>query len=466
MLVYPKLNPFSLEEINITEFMGVDDGICADKGSFYYTENISAEALPKLTARNGRINVFSAASGEKITGLFSFDKVYVTTERDGITEIYCGDEPSDLTHIYTSKTGELATSLICKAGSDLCVFNLKAEQDGKNLLVAHNFNFENAQRVSTPHFNDVIVYKNRLFGCGGWKIFASAYNEITNWDTNEERIDIEAKAFERQIKSESDFTACTVYKGHALFFTADEIYKLGGKDNSNFELVKIANYGCVNRRAICEAGGVLYFVSKDGIVSYDGSRVWLSLDKLCASNANNAQIVLCGKGNLLYLNTETQNGRHLYGINTKTGGYVREDEFNATCAVRHDGTVLFADSTDVYKFNVKLTEEDSGNDAKDLSWHIVTQDLCRFIAYNKRGPKLEMGIYKTIDNLVKIFASYDGGDYEMIHTISGAGYKDICIPLTRNDFNSVRFKISGYGETQIHYIKFVCNTGADACRGE
>ncbi|MBE6789197.1 MAG: hypothetical protein E7539_05970 [Ruminococcaceae bacterium] len=461
MLVYPKLNPLSLKEINITEFTGIDKRWNADEKTLFHSQNISAFALPALVTRNGRKKVFSAPSGERITGIFSFDKAYVTTVLAGVTRLYSGDDLSSLSLIYKAGTEDTATSLICKAGGNICLFNTRHEGEGSNMLVAHNGDFTQTERVSTPHFNDAVIYKNRLFGCGRWRIFASAYNEITNWNMNEERIDIEARAFEKSIKCESDFTACTTYKGHALFFTADELYKLGGKDNSNFELVKIANYGCVNRGALCESGGILYFVSKDGIVGYDGSRVWLALDKLCGKETDSTKTILCGKGKGLYLNTTTQDGSCLYGFNTEAEGYVREDDFAGSCAVRHNGNVFFADNTDIYKFDVLYSEDAEGNDVRNLEWQVITQDICDFLPRNKRSSKLEIGAYMPFDNLIEVFVSYDGGDYEITHTISGVGYKDVCIPLTRANYNSVRFKLGGLGEAQIYYMRFACNVGTE-----
>ena len=111
MLVFPKLNSIKKQSLTISEFKGLDRRPAAGLNTLSDASGISSENFPALTTRKGRKIVHSAQSGESITGIFSFDKVYVTAACGGQTRMYYGDDFSSLSLLYTAPLEDRISSM-------------------------------------------------------------------------------------------------------------------------------------------------------------------------------------------------------------------------------------------------------------------------------------------------------------------------------------------------------------------
>ncbi len=462
MLVYPKLTPITQNTFQISAFEGIDRRIGAGENTLFHTKNMSVQDLPVLSTRRGRKKVFEAEQGETITGIFSLDRAYMTTAIGGKTRLYYGDDFSSLTCGFTSNDDELVTSMLCFFDNKLCLFNLKTAVGEQTLLVSSVSTLDFPTRYEAPSFNDVTVFAHRVIGCRRRQLRACRYEDISNWNADDLPEDPTQGAFFKNFETKSDFTACTTYKNRAIFFTSDEMYELYGKDPTQFELVKIADIGCINRFALGEVDGALYFVSKEGVMRYSGTVPVMISDSLCdvpLPKSENYQAALGGSGRTVYVRFWGRDGNSLYTYNTETKLWSREDDFAGICCVNYEGRSFFASENALWELEKDYDEDPVGNDGADFSWEVVTQDIHHYCPPEKRSSRLDFYIKQQKVARLDIYAAYDGGDFELLKSVISGGNRVVSVCLNKREYQSIRIKICGTGEAQIHYISRVFSLG-------
>ena len=452
MFAFPKLQPLAKKSVTLSDFKGLDRRSFAEKDTISESVNMSVHACPYFATRRGRRWMLSLSSGEKITGIFNLDKVYLTSEVNGIPRLYYGNDFSSMSCIFEGIETDVPTSMICKFNNQICIFNLNLS-GSETLLVASVTAMDSPTRFTVPIFNDVVVYDNRIFGCRLRQIRSCANGDVSDWNIYSEREDTENRAFYKTFETKSEFTACITYKNQALFFTKDEMYELCGNDSNSYNLVKVAGFGCLNRFSVCELKGVLYFISKEGVVKYNGNKLSVISSALCDRCTNFETALIAAAGDNIYVNYKGKNGRSLYCYNTQNGYWAREDDFNGVCGVGFDGDVYFANSDCVYRLNESYTESLSpNNDGREFNWKMTTQDIYRCDPDKKHGSKIELYAYQPIISIMEVYVSYDGGDFELVSVLDIDGGKAVCIPLRKTDYQRLKIKIIGWGEAEIHYI--------------
>ena len=462
MLVFPKLNGIKRQSLTLSEFKGLDRRPAATLNTLSEAVGISSENFPALCTRKGRKTVFTASSGEGITGIFSYDNVYVTTACGGITRLYYGKDFSSLSLLYTANDGDRVSSMFCVFDNNLCLFNLR-NTNNESLMVSSIAAIDMPSRISAPLFNDIVVYKNRVFGCRNKQIRACAYDDVTNWDYNLELENPGERAFFKRLESKSEFVACTAYKNSALFFTADEMFEIYGNDADSFGFQKIADLGCVNRNAVCEVGGVLYFLSKEGVVRYNGSSISLVSDAICDPNLYDDAAVLGGGGRTLYVKMYGKSNDCLYTYDTQSELWSKEGMFSGNSAVFCGGKVYFTDGDRIYKMNTSYEDDAWENDGNMFYWEAVTQDIHLDNPRKKQASKINVYVKRAIAGRIELDVAYDNGGFRKLGSFFIEGSRTICVPLPNTKSEKIKIKVSGWGEAQIEYISFDYTLGGE-CR--
>lgn len=458
MLAFPKLNQTTKQAFTISAFEGLDRRIGAGEKTLFDTENMSTQNLPVLSTRKGRKKLFTAESGEKITAIYGLDKAYVTTEMDGRTRLYMGDDFSSLVCIFTSGEDELASSLVCKFGTRVCLFNLKTGLDDYTMAGIIPEMSDNPTRFAAPTLNDVMVYADRMVGCRRNQIRACAYDDLSNWDYTEKGEDPTILAYYSKHELKSEFTACTTYKNHAVFFNADEMFELFGKDATQFNLVKVADVGCVNRKAICEVDGELYFVSKEGVMKYSGSVPVLISDELC-NIPKSAEASLSGAGRTLYVKFDGERESSLYSYNTETRLWTREDDICAVDLASYEGYTYIATENEIYKCDVDICKDSENNDGANFPWQFTLQENHNYCPLKKRSARLDFYLNQPFSNRISVYASYDGGEFKLINNALNKKKGVVSVLMNPRVYDSIKIKICGKGQADIHYLSHTFSLG-------
>lgn len=442
---FPTLSKIDKEIITLKDFKGFSRQSDADLSHLYSLKNIAVSSFPDIVARKPRKKVFTAESGERITGIHFLDKAYVTTYCNGRNRLYIGDDFSSLKLELTCAENEAETSLFHRFNGTLCLFNLRSASTGTTLLYSSPGAFDIAIRVKAPTFTDVVTYEGRVMGCVGRRIFASAYLDIANWDTDVEESNA---AFFKRFSLNSDFTTCTTYKNHTLFFTEDEMFEMRGKNKYQFDLVKIANVGCINKNSVCEVNGKLYFISTDGLICYNGSSPKRISNEGCFvplkdNGVYNAS--LCGAANKIMYCIYSKEGYRVYSFDIDKEIFSCEDDANPVSVASKNLKMFFASLDAIYQ-----TEAD---DIKsNVKWEVETQDIYCCTSKLKNSSSIEFLAEQELNSKLDVYVSFDGGEYELLSTNILGGIKNICIPLIKRDFQKLRIKLCGNGDVRIKYI--------------
>ena len=156
---------------------------------------------------------------------------------------------------------------------------------------------------TAPDMDMICECQNRLWGCSSEKheIYGSKLGDPTNWHSF---LGISTDSYAATVGSEGAFTGLNTYMGYVHFWKEDRCHRLYGTRPENYQLLEIpirgVKQGC--EKSLCVVGGVLYYVSRDGVMAFDGSSAVNIGDVLGDMRLNGA---VCGAhGDKLYLSAD------------------------------------------------------------------------------------------------------------------------------------------------------------------
>lgn len=440
MFSFPKLAPYTREEIELSQFKGLDKRINATANTLSSCKNISPDAFPVVCTREKRRKVF-LSQGEIITGIYFSDRAYMTTTTNGNTRLYYGNDFGSLKHGYTSEVDEKQTSLMCTFDGNICLFNLRTELGSQTMMAAPIAAIDHPTKIEAPTLTDVTVFASRIIGCRGQQIRACAQGNMLDWDYENESTPEADRAVLKGYKLTSDFTACTTYQNKALFFTNDEMYEFHGKNSKQFELMKIANVGCVNRNSVCEVEGKLYFLSTEGVMCYSGGVPKCVSAPICDAPKKNSG-VLCAGASKVYACFEGKNGLATYSYCTQNSAWSIDDEMKLVSACSHNGKSYFATES--------IVLEVGGDDAlEDIEWELETASVYCAKEGLKKRAKLELCAEGGKLAKLEAYIKFDNGEYEMLCSSLFGGVKYFCLPIARESFSKYKIKLCGKGDFKL-----------------
>lgn len=126
-----------------------------------------------------------------------------------------------------------------------------------------------------PDFNDICCFENRMWAVTDSEICASKLADCSQWEnfTADQYGTLPSSSFRTGVESDGSFTAITAYNGNVMAFKEDCIHKIYGSEPAEYKLNRIncpgVKKGC--RDTVAVAGGILFYMSKSGIYSYNGS---------------------------------------------------------------------------------------------------------------------------------------------------------------------------------------------------
>jgi len=452
MFNFPKLAPYTREETQLSEFSGLDKRINAKQNTLSFCENISPNAFPMVITRDKRKSVF-LRDGEKITGMYYSDRAYVTTTQNGNTRLYYGDDFDSLKLGYTSAEGEKQTSLMCSFDGKICLFNLRTELGSQSMMTAPVTVLDYPTKIAAPNFTDVTVFANRVIGCRGQQIRACATADISDWNYENQNVPETDRAILKNLKLTSNFTACTTFQNKALFFTENEMFEFHGKNSMQFELMKIANVGCVNRNSLCEMDGKLYFLSDEGVMCYSGSMPQNISAPICDAPKNNSG-VLCAAASKVYVCFEGKSGFNIYVYSTQSKAWSREDSLKVISACSHNGKNFLATEREIFNAN-------SEGSSEEIEWQIETTDIYCASESIKKRAKLELCAEGGKLAKLEAYIKFDNDEYEMLCTSLFGGVKYFCLPISRENFNKYKIKLCGKGDFKLCSMNFSYSLGGE-----
>ena len=322
-----------------------------------------------------------------------------------------------------------------------------------------------------PNLKYVTVHLSRLFGVDDDNVYASGFNDYTNWDldTAEEYSDAHAwqSAAQSNTKANGAFTGIYTYQNHVVLFKDDFIHELTNTKNP-FRINDVFAEGTFDVRTIQEVDGKLIFVSRDGVKMYTGGNPKIIGYKL---NVLRFQEAISGTdGRRYYLFCKIDNDeRRLFVYDTYFDRWAEEESDKDVIAFAHNDLGMFMLTNDG-----NILKMDTGGYGQ---WAFETELLLGESVDIKHLRKLQVLADIPEGSKMKIYALYNGEEFgENSHLLYNSEENKTSLRVSRNksgDFIPIRirprrtanfgFKLhfEGEGYVRIRQIEMKISAGGE-----
>ena len=291
---------------------------------------------------------------------------------------------------------------------------------------------------TAPDIDYATIHYNRVFGIKGSDIRASKVGDFKTWE------DFSGTALDSwaaDVYSPGDFTGITSYQDHVVFFKRDQMYELYGYIPSQFKIVESAKVGCIDNRSIAEIGGVLYFLSEAGVMTYSGGFPRAISDKLNATYTSGAAI---GDGRKYYLNL---NGEETFIFDTLMNTWMPYSKGNIIQFARFDNDIYPLDSLG----NLNLL----GEGLEPLEWEVITKDFDDGTFRKKSIKAIRLKVNLDLGSELEVYVKLDGRSWVLHKTIKQVdkfytNKREIVTTIPLKRASNYQIKIVGRGKAIVY----------------
>lgn len=330
-----------------------------------------------------------------------------------------------------------------------------------------------------PDLEHICHNENRLWGCDGTTIYASAWGDIFNWNTFD---GTDADSWALEPSSAGEFTGCFSFKGYPVFFKEDVIYKIYGSAPSGFSCMETGapgvKLGCAGSLAV--ADGVLFYVSRRGPMAYSGGvPVWIGGalgDYVCGDavgGSDGVKYYMAARGG------EYGTGdMELYVYDTRCGEWIRED-FTDVYGFAWDNGTLYAAAADglliaggamvnprkdtFYEGNLTWVQYASDPEGV-FPWEAVFADFTGKEPDTKTVHKIQVRLrVEDAGGYAQVWIRSDGGDYVSAGGKILSDVKDsYVLPIVPRRCDHFQVKITGEGQCKIWSVSLHVRKGSES----
>ena len=311
-----------------------------------------------------------------------------------------------------------------------------------------------------PDLDYICVNENRLWGCKGDTIYASALGDPFNFNVFD---GLSSDSWTSAVPDEGDFTACVSYGGYPIFFKENSICKVQGDKPSNFQWTLSSRFGVKSGSSwsLAVAGETLFYLSRAGVCAYNGGAPRVISEPLGA-NTRWAEASGGSDGIRYYVclvDYDDSDVSGLYVFDTRYGVWHREDDSWGMFAFCYESLYMLTNTGDLYRLDGDTTY---GSAEGDIEWQVKFADSDNFYettdsnSQDKKGP-LRILIRATLpqNSTIEVKIRYDDGTKHTVGTITGtssAKKKTYILPLILRRCDHYQLSMDGYGDAVIYSI--------------
>jgi hypothetical protein len=359
-------------------------------------------------------------------------------------------------NVFNDKDG---TSLNGSFDRKIIIFpdkvSLPYKTDNDNPFVAKTFETEGN---AIPNLKYATVHLSRVFGVDDSRVYASAFNDYSNWtlDTADEYNEANAwfTASQSNSKADGNFTGITTFQSHVVCFKKDFMHEIYNTKNP-FRIQDIYAEGAIDNRTVCDVDGQLIFCSEDGVKVYTGGNPRIISYNLGIDDFSGA--VAGTDGRCYYLYHKNSDGEHLiyvydtycqaWSVRTATDRIIGFAKCNFGFFCIDDAGVL--------------TKLDSG-DSTDLNWKFETDLMTTGSCDIKHVDKLQMCCDIDDGGSVNItIIDEKGAEQELWSSGGRDGYVVARVKIRKSVCNAFKIRVSGTGNVCIRSMELFIKQGGE-----
>ena len=312
-----------------------------------------------------------------------------------------------------------------------------------------------------PDIKYAAVHLSRLFGVDDDRVYASGYNDYTNWnlDTIDEYNESNAWCSPAQSNTKAGgvFTGITNFQGHIVCFKRDFMHEIYNTKNP-FRIQDIYAEGAIDHRTIQDVDGRLIFVSADDVKIYTGSNPRIIGYYLNMSEYVNAVSGTDGRCYYLYCEDADENKR-LFVYDTIAEHWSEQAIHDTVLSFAHNKHGMYMLCADGYIYKM-----DSGNYRH--SWSFETDLITNETVNIKHIKKIQMFADIASGANIKAYILYDDEEFDedtshLVYESTGYGQKAIRVKPRKTASYGIKLHIEGYGYVKLYELELFMENGGD-----
>ena len=326
-----------------------------------------------------------------------------------------------------------------------------------------------------PDIKYATVHLSRLFGVSDDCVYASGFNDYTNWsyDTIDEYNEANSWFSQTQsnTKAGGDFTGITTFDGHVVCFKRDFMHEIYNTKNP-FRIQDIYAEGCIDNRTIQNVDGRLIFVSEDDVKVYTGSN-----PRVIGYNLNMPQYEYAVSGTdnrnyYLYCEDNLSN-KHLYVYDTFTDMWSEQAITDRVLSFAHNknGMYMLCSNGYVYKMDSAFYKH---------KWSFETDLITSKTINIKHIKKLQMlvdipeevnGFPNNADDIgnnayMKVYILYDDEKFDenkshLVYESKKYGRLPIRVKPRKTSNYGFKLHFDGAGYIKLYELEIFAESGGD-----
>lgn len=324
-------------------------------------------------------------------------------------------------------------------------------------------------RRRVPRLEYVTENANRVWGCNSEEnvIYSCKLGDPTNWYSYR---GIASDSYAVNVGSDGPFTGAATCMGYVLFFKENCLHKLYGSRPADYQLVSVQCRGVAKQasKSMCVLAEVLYYLSPDGVMAWDGSlpvKISGGLDNTWLMNVRGAVGGVLDTRYYLHLRVPGRNETRLLVYDTERRLWHEEDtaaEENASgwamCSTgrqlyQWDGVNLWA--TEPEREADRDTDTAKANLEQKVSFEAVSGDIGLNIPADKYINRVFLRVDALTYSVVELQASYEGGAWETLGQAAVLNkYTRVNLPFVPERHDTMRLRIKGTGQIAVRSIAF------------
>ena len=319
---------------------------------------------------------------------------------------------------------------------------------------------------AVPSLKYATVHLSRVFGVDDDRVYASGFNDYSNWnlDTTDEYNEANAWCSPSQsnTKAGGKFTGITTYQNHVVCFKQDFMHEIYNTKNP-FRLQDIYAEGTIDNRTIQDVDGKLIFVSADDVKIYTGSN-----PRIIGYNLNTQQYTYAVSGTdnrNYYLYCEDYYGDQLlyvYDTYTELWSERRIDGRVLNFAHNKNGMYMLCEDGCVYL----MSDGTSGRDYVNHPWMFETDLITNKTVDIKHIKKLQMLVELEYNANIKVYVLYDDEEFNentshLVYSGNKVGKYPIRVKPRKTANYGFKLHVEGTGYVKLYELEIFIESGGD-----
>ena len=312
-----------------------------------------------------------------------------------------------------------------------------------------------------PDIKYATVHLSRVFGVDDDRVYASGYNDYTNWnlDTIDEYNESNAWCSPSQsnTKAGGNFTGITNFQGHIVCFKHDYMHEIYNTKNP-FRLQDIYAEGAIDNRTIQDVDGKLIFVSEDNVKVYTGSNPRIIGHEL---NMPRYRYAVSGTDNRNYYLYCEENGfsNHLYVYDTYTELWSERHIYTRVCGFAHNKNGMYMLTEDGYVYKMD-------NDACTVNWSFETDLMTSKTVNIKHIKKLQMLVDVEKNANMRVYILYDDEEFDedtshLVYASKKSGKYPIRVKPRKTANYGFKLHVEGKGYIKLYELEIFVEAGGE-----